>query len=143
MWPAEMFPPVLSFISCVLALFFFISPILYFQLFSLRLSNCRHMLASIESNNSSNLTGIDSTRSSFREPPCSIIIACSNHQPHAERSATNGQPFSHRYPRTATLRWAALQAASPRPRSFTRTWTAATAARPTPYLRTLRTRTRF
>lgn len=122
------------------------SPAFYFQVFSLCVSSCRHMLAlSTESNNnktsSSNLSVIDSTRSGFRETPCSIINGSSNHQTYSKRTpAADGQLFALRHPRTAALRWAAPRAASPQPRSFIRTWTAATAARPTTCPRTLRTR---
>lgn len=116
----------------------------FFQLSSLHLSNCRHMLASNESNNnSSNLSGTDSTRRSLKETQCSVASTSDNHQTHAERIATaNGQLLSDHYPRTVAQRWAAPRDASPLPQSFIQTWTAGTAARPTRYPRTLRTRTR-
>lgn len=131
----------------VLPYFFFFPPHLLLSIFrsSLCVSSCRHMLAlSTEINNnktsSSNLSVIDSTRSSFRETPCSIING-SNHQTYSKRTpAADGQLFALRHSRTAALRWAAPQGASPQPRSFIRTWTAATAARPTTCTRTLRTR---
>lgn len=132
----------------VLPYFFFFPPHLLLSIFrsSLCVSSCRHMLAlSTESNNnktsSSNLSVIDSTRSSFRETPCSIINGSSNHQTYSKRTpAADGQLFALRHSRTAALRWAAPRAASPQPRSFIRTWIAATAARPTTCPRTLRTR---
>ncbi|GAA6225964.1 uncharacterized [Lates japonicus] len=57
------------------------------------LSSGRHMLASVESNNSSsNLPGIDSTRSSFRETSCGVISSSSNHRTLAERTAAASLP---------------------------------------------------